>query len=139
MAHTSPEMTLTYAKISDNTLRREWEKVQNSVRIDTTGELIQASLPEQAEENGLELEWIRHNMDSIRLDHGLCIKSPKVSCEFLDYSLETPCIKNNCRSFHVDTTFLDYYNAQILKMEEDIIKYQTSGRIRSIELIQTKT
>lgn len=44
MAHTSPEMTLTYAKISDNTLRREWEKVQNSVRIDTTGELIQASL-----------------------------------------------------------------------------------------------
>ncbi|MEB8677035.1 tyrosine-type recombinase/integrase [Bacillus cereus] len=138
MAHTSPEMTLTYAKISDNTLRREWEKVQNSVRIDTTGELIQASLPEQAEENGLELEWIRHNMDSIRLDHGLCIKSPKVSCEFLDYSLETPCIKNNCRSFHVDTTFLDYYNAQILKMEEDIIKYQTSGRIRSIELIQPK-
>ena len=108
------------------------------VRMDTTGELVRARLPEQAGENGLELEWIRHNMDSIRLDHGLCIKSPKVSCEFLDYSLETPCIKNNCRSFHVDTTFLDYYNVQISKMEEDIIKYQTSGRIRSIELIQPK-
>lgn len=71
MAHTSPEMTLTYAKISDNTLRKEWEKVQTSICIDINGGLIKTSLLEQAEENGLELEWIRHNMDSIRLDHGM--------------------------------------------------------------------
>jgi len=138
MAHTSPEMTLAYAKISDNTLRKEWEKVQNSIRIDTNGELVRGDLSEQALENGLELEWIRHNMDSIRLDHGLCIKSPKVHCEFLDSSLEVPCIKNKCRSFHVDTTFLDYYNVQINQMEEDIVKYEASGRLRSIELIKPK-
>ncbi|MGG0459413.1 hypothetical protein [Bacillus mycoides] len=36
------------------------------------------------------------------------------------------------------TSILDYYNVQISKMEEDIIKYQTSGRSRSIELIKPK-
>ncbi|SFM02693.1 Site-specific recombinase XerD [Gracilibacillus orientalis] len=138
MAHTGPEMTLTYARILDSTLRKEWEKVQNAIRIDNEGGIVQADLSEQAEENGLELEWIRHNMDSIRLDHGFCIKSPKLSCDFLEQTLEPPCIKNNCRSFHVDSTFLDYYNDQILKMETDIEIYDKTGRTRSVELIQPK-
>ncbi|MEC0301138.1 tyrosine-type recombinase/integrase [Peribacillus frigoritolerans] len=138
MAHTSPEMTLTYARILDNTLRKEWEKVENAVRLNPHGEVIYADLSEQAEENGLELEWIRHNMDSVRLDHGFCIKSPKLNCDFLEQTLEPPCIKNNCRSFHVNQTFLDYYNSQIIKMESDIELYKKSGRHRSIELIEPK-
>lgn len=138
MAHTSPEMTLTYAKILDSTLRKEWEKVQSSIRIDETGKIVEAVLNEQVEENGLELEWIRHNMDSIRLDHGFCIKSPKLSCDFLEQTLEPPCIKNGCRSFHVDLTFISYYNDQISKMEADIEIYKKSGRTRSLELIEPK-
>ncbi|WDU77714.1 tyrosine-type recombinase/integrase [Lysinibacillus sp. G01H] len=138
MAHTSPEMTLTYAKILDSTLRKEWEKVQSSIRIDETGTIVEAVLSEQVEENGLELEWIRHNMDSIRLDHGFCIKSPKLSCDFLEQTLEPPCIKNGCRSFHVDQTFISYYNDQISKMEADIEIYKKSGRTRSLELIEPK-
>lgn len=140
MAHASPEMTLVYAQIKDNTLRNEWEKAisKGAVRLSSNGTVIDADLEEQAKENGLELEWIRHNMDSIRLDHGFCIKSPKLSCDFLDQTLEPPCIKNNCRSFHVDQTFLDYYKEQITKIEFDIKIYKKTNRIRSIELIQPK-
>ncbi|MGG1442497.1 tyrosine-type recombinase/integrase [Brevibacillus laterosporus] len=85
MAHASPEMTLVYAQIHDQTLRDEWEKARNNgaVRLDTHGEVIVADLAQQAEENGVELEWIRHNMDSIRLDHGFCVKSPKLHCDFM--------------------------------------------------------
>lgn len=140
MAHASPEMTLVYAEINDNTLRTEWEKARfkGAVRLNPNGNIIEADLATQAEENGLELEWIRHNMDSIRLDHGFCIKSPKLSCDFLEQTLEPPCIKNNCRSFHTDQTFLDYYKDQIAKIESDIEIYKKSNRLRSIELIQPK-
>lgn len=140
MAHASPEMTLVYAKIHDNTLRKEWEKTRDlgAIRLDDKGKVVFADLNEQAEQNGLELEWIRHNMDSIRLDHGFCVKSPKLHCDFLSQTLEPPCIKNNCRSFHVDQTFLPYYEEQIEKIESDIEIYRKSGRTRSIEIIQPK-
>ncbi|WML42366.1 tyrosine-type recombinase/integrase [Neobacillus sp. OS1-2] len=140
MAHASPEMTLVYAQKKDNTLRTEWAKAVNNgaVRLSLNGSVIDANLEDQAKENGLELEWIRHNMDSIRLDHGFCIKSPKLSCDFLDQTLEPPCIKNNCRSFHVDQTFLNYYKEQIAKIESDIEIYKKTNSIRSIELIQPK-
>ena len=140
MAHASPEMTLVYAQIHDTTLRNEWEKASNNgaVRLQSGGKIIATSIEQQAVENGLELEWIRHNLDSVRLDHGFCIKSPKNNCDYLEQTLEPPCIKNSCRSFHVDQTFLDFYNEQIMKIESDIEVYQKSGRNRSIEIIQPK-
>lgn len=140
MAHASPEMTLVYARIHDKTLRKEWEKATSNgaIRLNPGGAITATSMEKQADENGLELEWLRHNLDSVRLDHGFCIKSPKNNCDFLEQTLEPPCIKNNCRSFHVDQTFLDFYNDQILKIESDIEIYQKSGRNRSIEIIQPK-
>ncbi|WAH36412.1 tyrosine-type recombinase/integrase [Alicyclobacillus dauci] len=143
MAHASPEMTIVYAKILDETKRKEWEKVRATgafaaIRISEQGKIVPATLEEQVTENGLELEWIRHNFDSIRLDHGICVKNPKIKCTFLDSVLEPPCIKNNCRSFHVDSTFIDYYKQQISKMEEDITAYKKANRLRSIELIEPK-
>jgi hypothetical protein len=140
MAHASPEMTSVYAQILDTTLRREWEKATNSgaVKLDVSGKVVAANLLDQAQENGLELKWIRHNLDSIRLDHGFCIKSPKQNCDYLHQALEPPCIKNNCRSFHVDATFLDYYTEQIKKIEADIELFKNAGRTRSIELIEPK-
>lgn len=140
MAHASPEMTLVYAQIHDTTLRNEWEKASNNgaVRLQHGGKIITTSIEQQAVENGLELDWIRHNLDSVRLDHGFCIKSPKNNCDYLEQTLEPPCIKNSCRSFHVDLTFLDFYNDQIIKMESDIEVYQSSGRNRSIEIIKPK-
>lgn len=140
MAHASPEMTLIYAQIHDRTLREEWEKArsQGAIRLEESGKVVSADITSQAEENGIELEWIRHNLDFIRLDHGFCIKSPKLNCDFLNQSLDPPCIKNNCRSFHVDQTFLLFYEEQVHKMEEDIKIYKQTNRERQIELISGK-
>ncbi|MEK3995917.1 tyrosine-type recombinase/integrase [Psychrobacillus sp. FSL K6-2365] len=140
MAHASPEMTLVYAQIHDNTLRDQYFKAKNlgAVRLDTQGKIIKADFVLQAEENGLELEWIRHNFDSIRMDHGICVKSPKVNCDFLEQTLEPPCIANNCRSFHVDRTFSDYYKVQIEKLENDIEIYNRTGKERSLQFAVNK-
>ncbi|MDZ5760793.1 tyrosine-type recombinase/integrase [Carnobacterium maltaromaticum] len=138
MAHTSPEMTLSYARILDSTLRQEWEKVHKAVKLDNKGLFISTSVEEHAVENNLEIDWIRHNLDSVRLDHGFCIKSPKLKCEFLDQCLEFPCIKNKCRSFHVNDSFTDYYEREVLQMESDIARYKEQNRLRSTELLLPK-
>lgn len=140
MAHASPEMTLSYAKIHDQTLRDEYFKAksQGAIRLDSTGGIVKANIETQAEENGLELEWIRHNFDSIRMDHGVCVKSPKTKCDFLEQTLEPPCIANNCRSFHVDSTFDNFYRSQIDQLEIDIGLYKKQGKERSLQFAQKK-
>jgi len=72
------------------------------------------------------------------MDHGYCIKSPKLPCSFLEEMVETPCIKNKCRSFHVDNTFVDYYQSQIIQLEQDIILYKRQERFRSVELSEKR-
>lgn len=140
MAHACPEITLLYAELLDQTLRIEWEKAwkNSGLRFNPDG-LMQSTEKEQhASEIGIELRWIRHNMDSIRLDHGFCIKLPSQHCDFFESTLDPPCIKNKCKSFHVDSTFIDYYEEQINKMENDIEVYKETGRFRSIEIITPK-
>jgi integrase len=139
MAHSCLEITLHYATIHDKTLREAWERANNAiVSIDAHGFIVPANLESYVTNNGLELEWIRHNLDSIRLEHGYCIKIPHQQCDYLETTLDPPCIKNKCRSFHVDQTFIDYYQHKISEMESDIKIYKETNRIRSIEIIQPK-
>lgn len=140
MAHASPEMTLAYAKIHDQTLKDAYFKAKSKggVRFDIEGALIKSNIDEQALENDLELEWVRHNYDSIRMDHGMCIKSTKMKCDYAEKVIEPPCIANNCRSFHVDSSFGDYYKSQIAALEKDIKIYEKNGHVRSLEFANKK-
>lgn len=140
MAHASPEMTLAYAKIHDQTLKEAYFKAKNKggVRFDIEGALIKSNIDEQALANDLELEWVRHNYDSIRMDHGMCIKSTKMKCDYAEKVIEPPCIANNCRSFHVDSSFSDYYKSQIAVLESDIQIYEKNGHVRSLEFANKK-
>src|SRR5690625_1214271 len=79
-----------------------------------------------------------HNYDSIRMDHGMCIKSTKMKCDYAEKVIEPPCIANNCRSFHVDSSFGDYYKSQITALENDIQIYEKNGHVRSLEFANKK-
>src|SRR5699024_3946252 len=141
MAHASPEMTLAYAKIHDQTLKDANFKAKSKggVRFDIEGALIKSNIDEQALENDLELEWVRHNYDSIRKDHGMCIKSTKMKCDYAEKVIEPPWMANNCRSFHVDSSFGDYYKSQIAALEKDIKIYEKNGHVRSLEFANKKS
>ncbi|MEH7502491.1 tyrosine-type recombinase/integrase [Neobacillus drentensis] len=56
MAHASPEMTLIYAQIHDNTLRTEWEKARfkGAVRLTPNGNIVVANLG-----NSGRRKWLR--------------------------------------------------------------------------------
>src|SRR5699024_2434434 len=83
-------------------------------------------------------EWVRHNYDSIRMDHGMCIKSTKMKCDYAEKVIEPPCIANNCRSFHVDSSFGDYYKSKIAALEKDIKIYEKNGNVRSLKFVNKK-
>lgn len=140
MAHASPEMTSVYAKVLDTTKRKAWEssRGQGVLRLESNGWFVPVDLESTIAENGIELEWIRQNFDALRMDHGICVKSPKLPCSFIEDVIEPPCIKNSCRSFHVDNTFLDFYQSEINKMTDDIELFVKKGRIRSVELTERR-
>src|SRR5699024_11160622 len=133
MAHASPEMTLAYAKIHDQTLKDACFKARSKggVRFDIDGGLCRSNIDEQSVENDLELEAVRNNYDSIRMDHGMCIKSTKMKCDYAEKVIEPQCIANNCRSFHVDSSFGEYYKCQITALETDIQIYEKNEHVRS--------
>ncbi|MBD8025576.1 tyrosine-type recombinase/integrase [Ureibacillus sp. Re31] len=140
MAHASPEMTLAYAKIHDQNLKESYFKARekDGIKFNENGHMIKINIDNQALENDLELEWIRHNYDSIRMDHGMCVKSTKMKCDYAEKVIEPPCIANNCRSFHVDSSFINYYQSQIESLEHDIKVYEKNGHSRSLEFANKK-
>lgn len=142
LGHMSPEMTMTYARILDTTLRKSREEVlkrTGGLRINARGVFESTDLELQAIDNGLELAWIRHNMESIRMPWGFCVRDYRLNCEFRDQMIEEPpCIKNSCKSFHVDTSFVGYYQEQLDKIAEDLIEYSKNNQLRSMELAEKK-
>src|SRR5258708_30677304 len=108
LAHMSPEMTVVYARILDTTMRKEWEQVfaKGAVRIDAQGQPKVVSTEQLGNEQELELEHIRHNLDAVRLADGYCFKPKKANCPTQD----SPCY--TCRHFCTTPDFLPQFGKQ---------------------------
>ena len=107
--HKSMEMTLVYAKISRSTLRRSWEKTfaQGAVRVGVGGRPQAVAPMDIGDEDQLELEYIRHNLDSVRLPNGFCFRPQKMSeCP----AQAIPC--HSCHNFCTTTEFLPQLKQQ---------------------------
>lgn len=65
LGHTSPEMTMTYAHIYDETLRKEIEKYHESRVVNFQGET--AELDETVLSSNDDLEWFKKNVQAIVL------------------------------------------------------------------------
>lgn len=108
MAHLTPEMTLAYAKILDPTMREQWERAmaQGAVRIDDSG-VPRAVAMADLDDGAIEWEYIRHNLDAVRLPNGYCFKPVKAPCEMQ----EIPC--HACHNFCTTPEFLpQFYKAR---------------------------
>lgn len=114
LAHLTPEMTLAYAKLLDSTVRKEWEQAfaKGAVRIDAQGQPKVVSTEQLGNEQELELEHIRHNLDSVRLADGYCFKPKKANCPTQD----SPCY--TCRHFCTTPDFLPQFEKQERDLHE---------------------
>ena len=123
LAHLTPEMTLAYAKLLDSTIRKEWEQAfaKGAVRIDVQGQPIVVSTEQIGNEQEIEWEHIRHNLDAVRLPNGYCFKPKKANCPTQD----TPCY--TCRHFCTTPDFLPQFEREEREMRELIELGEKAG------------
>ncbi|MGH2416683.1 MAG: hypothetical protein ACRDEA_23895, partial [Microcystaceae cyanobacterium] len=75
LGHESPEMTMTYAYLHDETLRKEIEKYHESRVVNFQGETIELEATILASND--ELEWFKKTVQARALENGYCGR-PKV-------------------------------------------------------------
>lgn len=114
LAHLTPEMTLAYAKLLDSTVRKEWEQAfaKGAVCIDAQGQPRVVSTEQLGNEQEIEWEHIRHNLDAVRLADGYCFKPKKANCPTQD----SPCY--TCRHFCTTPDFLPQFEKQERELHE---------------------
>jgi integrase len=119
MAHASPEMTLIYAKILDETMRTAWEKTvqQGIVQFnDGKPEFVPGKkLLPMAGANAFEPERVRGHRQNVKMALGSCLKTAKIMCKFV----ELPCF--HCPAYVLtpdDLPALEVYEQQILERIE---------------------
>jgi len=113
MAHASPEMTLRYAKILDNTMRKSWEEAMKNgaFRLDADGKPIKVDVSTIENGDVIEWEYIRHNLDAVRMPLGYCLKPKKIDCK---HQLN-PCL--NCRNLCTTSDFIPQYKLEVREVK----------------------
>ena len=114
LAHASPEMTLRYAKLLDDTKRKEFDRVskQGVFSFDEKDKL-------KEEYNGeipsdiMDMLYLNHKLNAISIPYGTCMQRVNGKCS---YAKHPPCLTCNggspCKDLCVGA------------FDEDIIKYE---------------
>ena len=124
MAHASPEMTLWYAKILDTTMRKSWEEAtkQGLFRINESGKPIRIDISDIENEDIIEWEYIRHNLDAVRMPLGYCMKPKKQECHIQ----LNPCL--TCRNLCTTPDFIPQYEVEIQETKAVIERGKAQNR-----------
>ncbi len=119
MAHASPEMTLIYAKILDETMRKAWEKTVELGIVqfnDGKPEYVPGKkLLPMAGANTFDPGRVRDHRQNVKMALGSCLKTAKIVCKFV----ELPCF--HCPAYVLtldDLPALEAYEQQILERIE---------------------
>jgi integrase len=124
MAHASPEMTLRYAKILDDTMRSSWEEVikKGLFKIDREGKAIPINPNDITDEDIIEWEYIKNNLDAVRMPLGYCLKSKKQEC----HTQLNPCL--TCRNLCTTVEFIPQFEHEIREIKQLIETGKKLGR-----------
>lgn len=125
MAHASPEMTLQYAKILDTTICKSWEEAtkQGVFRIDIENKRpVKVELTDIENEDIIEWEYIRQNLDAVKMELGYCMKPIKQPCP----TQANPCL--SCRNFCTTPEFIPQFEMEIKEVRNVIERGKALGR-----------
>jgi len=93
LAHASPEMTLRYAKLLDDTKRKAFEKVHKTgiFSFQVGNELVLENTDEIPEDIRSML-WTNHKLNAIDTPYGTCLQRTNGKCQF---AKQPPCLTCN--------------------------------------------
>jgi integrase len=121
--HDSPEMTLRYARIKDQTLRREWEAYQQ--RINIQGEVICLDPDGPLSDAAWALENLARAKQT--LPNGYCGLPLQQTCPHPNACL-------TCDNFLTTLEFLPAHRDQLARTEQLIQSARASGAQRLVEI-----
>ena len=119
LGHCSLQMTLHYAKVSEDTVYQKWK---NTEKLDL---LKIKTLPpgkSAAQTDMVHYENVRPNLDAVRVPFGVCFKPSKAGCR----RQTEQCLE--CPSFCSTKENLDEYASEIEKVSAMVRIGQTLGR-----------
>lgn len=110
LAHASPEMTLRYAKLLDDTKRKAFEAVINQglFSFDLNGDVQEIKAGEDIPEEILQALWQDHKLNAMDNPYGTCHARLKGDCPHME---APPCLTCNggspCRDLAIGFSELD--------------------------------
>lgn len=110
LAHASPAMTMRYARLLDDTKRKEFEKVvaQGVFSFDLNGEIHQVAESKEVPEDIMDMLWKDEKLNAIDNPYGTCRARVNGNCPLAS---EPPCLTANdgkpCFDLQVGITSFD--------------------------------
>lgn len=82
LGHCSLQMTLHYAKISENALYEKWKETEklNLFHLKDSRQTEKTRTGQEQEES-IRYEYVRKNLDAVRVPFGTCFKPSKIACK----------------------------------------------------------
>jgi len=119
LGHCSLQMTLHYSKVSENMLYRKWKETEklNLLHLE--------SMPPNAHKGKREeirYEFIRKNLDAVRVPFGVCFKPSKLPCR----QQISQCL--DCANFCTSRDNIPEYEKEIERVREQLEISKTLGR-----------
>ncbi|QDX95830.1 transposase [Brevibacillus laterosporus] len=116
LAHSSPEMTMRYARLLDDTKRKAFETAvkQGIFSFDIEGKILEIGIYGDPDTNVLDILWRDHKLTAIDNPYGSCHARLNGNCP---YSEEPPCLTCNsgkpCKDLAVGLSDMDIAKYEI--------------------------
>ncbi len=125
LGHQSLQMTVHYATVSENVLYEKWKNTEDLelFKVDTTtNELIEVDTSSDEGENLIRYEYVKKNLDAVRVPFGVCFKASKLPCK----QQMNHCL--TCASFCTTVENIPEYEEEIEKVKSQIEISNRCGR-----------
>ncbi len=125
LGHQSLQMTVHYATVSENVLYEKWKNTEDLelFKVDTaTNELIEVDTSSTEGENLIRYEYVKKNLDAVRVPFGVCFKASKLPCK----QQMNHCL--TCASFCTTVENIPEYEEEIEKVTQQIKISDRCGR-----------
>ena len=125
LGHQSLQMTVHYATVSENALYEKWKNTEDLelFKVNTeTNELTSVDTTTDVGEGLVRYEYVKKNLDAVRVPFGVCFKSSKLPCK----QQMNHCL--NCASFCTTTENVPEYEEAIEKVKSQIETSEIFGR-----------
>lgn len=125
LGHQSLQMTVHYATVGENILYEKWKNTEDLelFKVNTeTNELASIDNSTDVGENLIRYEYVKKNLDAVRVPFGVCFKPSKLPCK----QQMNHCL--TCASFCTTTENITEYEEEIEKVKSQIDISNRCGR-----------